>query len=1179
MKGFIRKSRLLEFIIILLLAFIPLLWFKNGQMALGHDMGFPLAPIDYFQDRTFTWSNMMGTFGSNRTESLGFLFIHGLEALVSYLGFSLVDVQRITFGFWLVLPAICMYVLLKKLFPKQDQYVVRLFGSLFYSLNHYLLQGWMIAERSKFSYVAVFPLAVLALVNVIVERRSILVNAFLLVLVLTVLAPGVALPLLGAFAMGVVVVGVVLSVFSGGDLFVKRLGRLGLFLVVFGLLYLLFNFYWIYPYFKSFTHNVTSRVAIAGGGGGAADWSKEISKYSDYYNLLRLQGIPDWYSNPDHPYANAFFTNPLLVVLGVFFSSVMFLSFLLGQKLKRKRDLYILLPLSVLLVFIPLAAGSHPPLGFLFDFALRHIPFFVMFRSPYYKFGMVLWFGFSILIAAGLWKIWNYLGRRFVRYLFLFFVFVGLIVYNYPFFNGIFFDWSRRYSTRVNVPDYVFDYKSYSESNRFFGRTLFLPSIDPRTREVVYDWKYFSLSTIPSLLIRKPVITNDIMLRGYETVIVDGIQRQLLEDGRSPLLRYLNTDGIVFQRDAFATKDSYFLPGMYEKMLSLNDLYKHKTDFGRWSLYEYVGERLPVIYSPESIRAMFVSSENLAMATAYKQFDGKSDSFYYQESQSGLPFGTDEYVSSYLIEAGCTNCERRIMYNVISEPPRIKPGSRFYPLFEYVRFLQKARLGTSQQRIDFILGDISKEYASLNLLALGNDYELVREVTDDILSELEDVEVELLRIDESVRSFYVDKVYQYVRYFAVNASGIPREGNDAKIYQAMDRLEDRARLLISNLSTQDFSFEDPNLRDSYNFVLDLLMEGEYRLKVASHISSVDEYRLLVDDREVLLSRQEEGEVWFESEPLLLTSGSHRLEVPNYAKSEGFNILTEHVEIESVPGVEKCIEYGVADDFDASLDYEYEFEFRSITGSSPFFEVLEKVEGSDDWLEAETYSNYYELDPRQGRYLVSGRYYPKDRAKDAIVSICLDPLSLVDSRSEVRNLKVRGLYPIPSVFVETGDDGGLIRDAKPEIRFVAINQANYLVRVDSSNPEYILNFNVRNDDGWVLREINAEGVDGYFTGASMNYPDAGVTEHEMKEGHFLSGLVFDYLGGEKNNKFMLNGFSNAWKIEDGLGVKYYLIEYTLQRDFYYSLVVSLGCFMVSSFVVGLYVVRNRKKARN
>ena len=125
----------LEIIFILLVGLVPLLWFKGGYLAAGHDMSYPLAPIDFWLDRLYVWTDRIGSFGSNQTDAIPGLFNHGLQALFYGLTDSMIVAQRLDFIFWFTLPGIAMYILLRSLYPKKEDYPTRISGTLFYMLK------------------------------------------------------------------------------------------------------------------------------------------------------------------------------------------------------------------------------------------------------------------------------------------------------------------------------------------------------------------------------------------------------------------------------------------------------------------------------------------------------------------------------------------------------------------------------------------------------------------------------------------------------------------------------------------------------------------------------------------------------------------------------------------------------------------------------------------------------------------------------------------------------------------------------------------------------------------------------------------------------------------------------------------------------------------------------------
>src|SRR3989338_7803664 len=154
----INKRVMLELLIIFSLSLFPLNWFPGDTVITGHDSGNALIPINHFLDRLYVWTNRWGL-GSDQSYALGAFFIHGLEALISSLGATLQWQQKINYIFWLFLPGLTMYIFAYFTFPKKRY--LPLIASVLFMFNHFLLQGWFVTERTKFSTYAVLPLLLL----------------------------------------------------------------------------------------------------------------------------------------------------------------------------------------------------------------------------------------------------------------------------------------------------------------------------------------------------------------------------------------------------------------------------------------------------------------------------------------------------------------------------------------------------------------------------------------------------------------------------------------------------------------------------------------------------------------------------------------------------------------------------------------------------------------------------------------------------------------------------------------------------------------------------------------------------------------------------------------------------------------------------------------------------------
>src|SRR3989338_7675803 len=133
--------------LILILGLIPLLWFSDGTIILGHDAGLTLNPVENFVDRLYVWTQRFGIGTDQSFALLGAFLIHGIEAFLAWIGFSLPVQQKIQFIFWFVLPGLAMYFLVYKLWHERRYLPV--VAAIIYMINYYLIQAWFIAERTK----------------------------------------------------------------------------------------------------------------------------------------------------------------------------------------------------------------------------------------------------------------------------------------------------------------------------------------------------------------------------------------------------------------------------------------------------------------------------------------------------------------------------------------------------------------------------------------------------------------------------------------------------------------------------------------------------------------------------------------------------------------------------------------------------------------------------------------------------------------------------------------------------------------------------------------------------------------------------------------------------------------------------------------------------------------------
>ncbi|MCX6706123.1 MAG: hypothetical protein NTV24_03420, partial [Candidatus Woesebacteria bacterium] len=258
------------------------------------------------------------------------------------------------------------------------------------------------------------------------------------------------------------------------------------------------------------------------------EWLNYISRGSSFLNLFRLQGIPDWYltsylPNTDHAYAGFYLTKNIPIFISFLFPIVAFLGLLIPPKEKVEKYIVSFF-IFLLLVSMFFVSGTNSPLGFIYEFLYTKIPGFNIFRSPYYKFAPAYLIPFCFLLSYSLSKIIKSVSLKIkvrgaiCEFVLFLFVILGWFAYHKIIFNSkdLFF-WQPGISTLVRVPDHVNEFGNWLNNTDIKGRILMVPPFDKTWRDDAYNWGYWSLSALPSLLSKNAsFVANDIGINSGE---------------------------------------------------------------------------------------------------------------------------------------------------------------------------------------------------------------------------------------------------------------------------------------------------------------------------------------------------------------------------------------------------------------------------------------------------------------------------------------------------------------------------------------------------------------------------------------------------------------------------------------------------------------------------------------
>lgn len=747
-------------IILLLLGAIPLLWFKPGYIASGHDMGYSLDPVARVTERLYVWPDSFDI-GTDISLFLGSIPIYMPEVILRTLHFPLQMEQKIVFMFWFVMPGISMYLLLSSLsellgIKKEYKTFYSLLGSVFYSLNHYLLHGWFVASKAEFSFVIVTPLILLFALKVLFYKNRPVLWGLIGGLIITFFngggGPGSAL--IGGFLITFIWFLFFFNVLKVFKILSFSLRPLLKFFIVFIMSSLLLNAYWIVPFIYYTKNNFLSLFNNSvGGESGLLNWADAVSMHATFSNIMRLQGFSSWYNNETHPFSNTYLENPFFVILSFIFPLLLILSLYISRKDKimTKAVIGFFLGLGILTMFF--MSGTRTPLGFLYKALLQYIPGFSIFRSPFYKFGYVLWISYAVLFSYSVTILFNRLMQNLtskkekaIKILGLSIGIVLLLIYSFPFFNGSFFNWNPPLTTMVKLPSYVFDFQKWIKENDHIGRVLLYPPIRNDYSSDIYSWNYWSLTPFPNLLSEKHIISNKRLFNTNQSLVIDHLYNAIEEKDKEKIDRIsdsLNVEYLLLRKDAKSTLSWLVVPDPngYEAIIKDSPWFVHYKNFGEWDLYKL---------NKKVSNRKIVEAKNLTETINSQGIYGAIINNFPEEVIviPEISGSLDDLMNmGSLIVSGCINCDLGKQINSASNIfSRISPTS---PLYNFISLKEEMRLRkakTNKQK-SLLLAELSvKRLIEIENMIEKNDSEKVQNMITKFFEKTETMLKEIYQI-------------------------------------------------------------------------------------------------------------------------------------------------------------------------------------------------------------------------------------------------------------------------------------------------------------------------------------------------------------------------------------------------------------------------------------------------
>ncbi len=598
-----------DILILIIIGLTPLLWFKSGFMINGGDTNFPLDPLSWFSNRFYLWNSQYNA-GLEYYYAPGGIFFHALQTIIYSIGFSLIATEKIFVVLWFMAIAFSMYFLMTVLENRKPDRVARLTAVIFYCYNLYLMNPWAQIQSANLSAYVAAPI-ILALFIKGLRREIAYFKAAILIGFASIIgsAAGINPPMF-------LVVIFIMAIYYGYFLLYKDIGwqakkKSFSFCFMIIAMFLLLNAYWLLPELSEIIRKIfASGTDITTF--GVVNWLAGVSRKTSIINVARMMGAWDWYDGwageSYVPYAQVYFTRSFFIIFGIFSVIFIYSSVFL---VKNRYKFYLLILAVVGTLF---STGSHPPFGVIYLWIARHVPLFSIFRSPWYKFSLMVALGYAALagLTASVIFYWLAGKRKILRIsaiFFIFFLILAKLIYSFPFFTGeIIVTHKNLPSLLMKIPNYVFDSGKWINKNVGDYRILSMPQGYDN-----YKWGWGSTTHIVSLLSKKPVFWGNI---GSEpTLKLRELCYEAIYKQSTPyaykILGLLSAKYILQRNDAwFDIQGGTDSPEFIKSRLNFQkDINKIKS-LGQWDFYE-VKNALPRIYTASNISLITGDIESL----------------------------------------------------------------------------------------------------------------------------------------------------------------------------------------------------------------------------------------------------------------------------------------------------------------------------------------------------------------------------------------------------------------------------------------------------------------------------------------------------------------------------------------------------------------------------------------
>lgn len=1142
--------------------FLTKSWLPPGFVIAGHDSGLALASRQFLISRLFTWDDHIN-FGQDNTLNIGSLTLHFMDFVLATLAGGEVAGNQISVFFWLALIFSSALIFSFTLHKHLNKAFVFIFPP-FITFNFYIFQSMFMLERAKYGLFAATMLFA-AITFLVLERKINILLAVLISSVIFFIFNGGSLwglPLYGGF---LIMIATIFTHTLIWGIFTKRVDEIKRILVFFllaGFGYILINSYAILPAFVKFRLGDASLLFSQENIAPNKAWLDYISQTSSFINIFRLQGIPDWYEdqykvNANHPYAFSYTTDKMLVGISFIFPILAFLSLVLAKTPVQKRLVsFFALMVLISMVFV---SGTHAPLGFIYNFFYENVPAFAIFRTPFYKFGSVFFFGMIFLIAFSLASLIYKFSEKLVlliekprnlqnskKFAFLALVLTGSVIFSWLAYHKVLFspqvfNWQKTNTTRITIPPYINDFKSWSETSNINGRILLLPPLDEGWRIDSYDWGYWSLSTLPSMLIFQNTVANEVSLTNQERDWLWEIFTEL-ESGKEEefvnLAKRLGIDFFLVRKDVSTDNPLFNLksPKGFEDTLGSFESVNKVAAFGKWTVFGLKNGHSDKIYAAGSL--VEIPENQLFLYRDFK-LDG---SIFLKSKRSGD--APDDFLSMQFKSFRCLSCLiETAETDTVLPVVRILPNSPLYALKRIREQTELIAASSDEEKINAYLG--------FSLRRVGEVKHMLdfREKEKHLVADLKSI------------NDYLVIVYQIL-------SSLPNSTKDFKqakdILQVLHPIESNLRIEVDKAKSGTFSssvisgmtdvlWQINRIKNLHSEILGARERWETEKVFGIELSNPTDRIFLSTS---FLPFDKDGNRVFPTKAVLKAGEELSLEIikradnllelaaPKAFLGKGYlsiifndlgnKFISHGYSVEQAPrGLVGCY-YGSVKKFDRTLSYKIKVNAKDKDQVLKLF--IREEKGENLPLE------YFLTGQREVSIFPISTYAPFEFIYNPATNLDYLSIYVCTEDKELPKIEKISVHEIFSPYMVVSKMKDLPKYDPPKVSYEKISPVQYKASLEGGESPFILILNEKFDPLWKIKPVKAG------------------------EGKEMEG---DY----EYKHLRIDGYSNGWLINSRQDNRF-IIEYLPQRFFRLGAIISATVLIVSICTIIFLVKRGK-----